>query len=72
MKPLIVASTRPEIIKLSPIMRSLDQKNIDYIFATTGQHYDDALFNVFIMELGLSEPDYNILVGSGSQAYQNL
>tara|TARA_B100001964_G_C14235250_1_gene602117 strand:+ start:1225 stop:2505 length:1281 start_codon:yes stop_codon:yes gene_type:complete len=70
MKPLIVASTRPEIIKLSPIMRSLDQKSIEYIFATTGQHYDDALFNIFIMELGLSEPDYNILVGSGSQAYQ--
>ncbi|MFH1773822.1 MAG: UDP-N-acetylglucosamine 2-epimerase (non-hydrolyzing) [Methanobacteriota archaeon] len=70
MKPLIVASTRPELIKLSPVMREFDRRGIKYVFATTGQHYDKLLFKTFINELELREPDYDIKVGSGSQAYQ--
>lgn len=70
MKPLIVASTRPELIKLSPVMREFDGRGVEYIFATTGQHYDRLLFKTFIDELELKEPDYDIKVGSGSQAYQ--
>lgn len=70
MKPLIVASTRPELIKLSPVMREFDRSGAEYIFATTGQHYDRLLFKTFVEELELKEPDYDIKVGSGSQAYQ--
>jgi UDP-N-acetylglucosamine 2-epimerase (non-hydrolysing) len=70
MKALIVASTRPEVIKLSPVMRSLDKEGVNYVFATTGQHYDYALFDVFVRDLQLKEPDYDVTVGSGSQAYQ--
>jgi UDP-N-acetylglucosamine 2-epimerase (non-hydrolysing) len=70
MRPFIVASTRPELIKLSPVMRELDKSGIDYKFITTGQHYDLALFDVFIRDLKLREPDHNIEIGSGTQAYQ--
>ncbi len=70
MKPMIVASTRPELIKLSPVMRAFDKRAIKYTFVTTGQHYDDSLFGNFIKDLELRTPDYDIKVGSGSQAYQ--
>ncbi len=67
---MIVASTRPEVIKLSPVMRAFDKRAVGYIFVTTGQHYDDSLFGSFIKDLELRNPDYDIKVGSGSQAYQ--
>lgn len=70
MKPLVVASTRPELIKLSPVMREFDKRGIGYKFITTGQHYDLQLFGAFIKDLRLREPDYNIEIGSGTQAYQ--
>ncbi|MBI4344964.1 MAG: UDP-N-acetylglucosamine 2-epimerase [Euryarchaeota archaeon] len=70
MKALIVASTRPEVIKLAPVMWELERKGVEYIFATTGQHYDRALFRGFVEELELREPDLDIKVGSGSQAEQ--
>jgi len=70
MKALVVASTRPEVIKLAPVLRELEKKKIEYRFITTGQHYDRMLFDKFIEELELRKPDYNIEVGSGTQAYQ--
>lgn len=70
MKPMVVASTRPELIKLSPVMRALDGEGLDYPFITTGQHYDRSLFQGFIEDLELKKPEYDIKVGSGSQAYQ--
>ncbi len=70
MKFLIVASTRPELIKLSPVMRELDARGGEYLFTTTGQHYDARLFHNFVRDLELREPDYDIKVGSGTQAYQ--
>ncbi|MEK6977690.1 MAG: UDP-N-acetylglucosamine 2-epimerase (non-hydrolyzing) [Candidatus Hydrothermarchaeota archaeon] len=70
MKALIVASTRPEVIKLAPLMWELERKGIDYIFATTGQPYDRAHFRSFVEELELRGPDLDIRIGSGSQAEQ--
>lgn len=70
MKPLIVASTRPELIKLSPVMRELDARGEEYVFATTGQHYDAQMFHNFVCDLELRKPDCNVSVGSGTQAYQ--
>jgi UDP-N-acetylglucosamine 2-epimerase (non-hydrolysing) len=70
MKLLIVASTRPEVIKLAPVMRSLEEKGVGYVFATTGQHYDYALFKAFVRELKLKKPDYDVAIGSGTHAEQ--
>ncbi len=70
MHALVVASTRPEVIKLSPVMREFEARGVDYTFVTTGQHYDDELFWSFIRDLKLREPEHNIEIGSGSHAYQ--
>ncbi|MEE9594006.1 MAG: UDP-N-acetylglucosamine 2-epimerase (non-hydrolyzing) [Candidatus Hydrothermarchaeales archaeon] len=70
MKPFIVASTRPELIKLAPVLREFDSNGVEYIFITTGQHYDAALFHKFVDDLELKKPDHDIETGSGSQAYQ--
>ncbi len=70
MKTLLVASTRPELIKLSPVMRELDSRGIEYVFVTTGQHYDELLFDAFLRDLELRQPDHDIEVGSGSHARQ--
>lgn len=70
MKVMVVASTRPEVIKLAPVMRRLEEKKVDYVFATTGQHYDHALFHAFVRDLELREPDYDVTIGSGSHGEQ--
>ncbi|MFQ5814879.1 MAG: non-hydrolyzing UDP-N-acetylglucosamine 2-epimerase [Candidatus Hydrothermarchaeaceae archaeon] len=70
MRPFVVASTRPELIKLAPVLREFDSGGIEYIFVTTGQHYDANLFHQFIEDLELKRPDHDIEVGSDSQAHQ--
>jgi len=70
MKWMVVASTRPEVIKVSPVLEALERRGIEHLFVTTGQHYDDALFGQFIRDLGLRDPDFNIQVGSGTQGGQ--
>jgi UDP-N-acetylglucosamine 2-epimerase (non-hydrolysing) len=70
MKWMVVASTRPEVIKVSPILRELESQDMDHVFVTTGQHYDDAMFKSFILDLNLASPDHDLKVGSASQAQQ--
>jgi len=70
MKWMVVASTRPEVIKVAPVLKVLEREGMEHLFVTTGQHYDHALFGHFIKELGLREPDFNVRVGSGSQGEQ--
>lgn len=60
--------TRPEIIKLAPVMKAL--KRDEFILIHTEQHYDYEMNRIFLEELGLPEPDYNLHVGSGTQAEQ--
>lgn len=54
----VVVGTRPEIIKMAPVIFELEKRGIDYIFIHTGQHYDYELSTQFISELGLPKPDY--------------
>ncbi|NPA76681.1 MAG: UDP-N-acetylglucosamine 2-epimerase (non-hydrolyzing) [Candidatus Diapherotrites archaeon] len=68
MRAAIILGTRPEIIKLAPAMRALKRK--EYILVHTEQHYDYEMNRIFLEELGLPEPDYNLHVGSGTQAVQ--
>lgn len=70
MKIAVVVGTRPEIIKMSPIIRELQVRNLDYVFIHTGQHYSYNLDKVFFEELELPLPNYNLDVGSGSHAKQ--
>lgn len=60
MKIAIIVGTRPEIIKMSPVIRVSDESYIIH----TGQHYDYAMDEIFFAQLGLSEPKYKLNVGS--------
>lgn len=57
MKVLTILGTRPELIKLSAIIKKLD-KTVNHIFVHTGQNYDYELNEIFYEDLGLRKPDY--------------
>ena len=65
-----VLGTRPEIIKMSPIIRECEARNLDYFILHSGQHYSYEMDRAFFEELELPEPKYNLDVGSGTQAGQ--
>ena len=52
-----VTGTRPEIIKMYPIIKQFDSRSIDYRYIHTGQHYDCNLFLKFIEEFEIHKPD---------------
>lgn len=57
LKLMVVMGTRPEIIKLSEIVRKAD-KYFDLSIVHTGQNYDYELNKVFFDDLGIREPDH--------------
>ncbi len=66
----IVVGTRPEIIKMAPIVLELEHKGLPFKLIHTGQHYEPSLSGVFFEELGLPRPEHRLEVGSGSHSYQ--
>lgn len=67
---MIVVGTRPEIIKMAPIIRALDAKSLPYVFVHCGQHYDYNMSQQFIEELELPKPDYGFKVRAYSPGIQ--
>ncbi len=57
LKLMTIVGTRPEIIKMSAIMKKCD-KYFDHVLVHTGQNYDYQLNEVFFKDLGLRAPDY--------------
>ncbi|NQT72519.1 MAG: UDP-N-acetylglucosamine 2-epimerase (non-hydrolyzing) [Chloroflexi bacterium] len=70
MKIAVTLGTRPEIVKLSPVIRELERRQADYYILHTGQHYSYHLDRVFFEQLELPPAKYNLEVGSGSHADQ--
>jgi len=66
----LVLGTRPEIIKLSPIIRECESRNIPYFTLHTGQHYSYEMDRIFFEELELPQPKFNLDVGSGLHGEQ--
>jgi len=60
---------RPDIIRLSQIIKKLDQY-FQNIIVDSGQHYDYNLNKIFYEQLGVRPPDYNLDVKSGTHAVQ--
>jgi len=59
LKVLTVVGTRPEIIRLSLIIKKLDNsKTIQHILVHTGQNYDYELNEIFFTDLDVRKPDY--------------
>ena len=57
LKLMTIVGTRPEIIKMSAIIKKAD-KYFDHVLVHTGQNYDYNLNEVFFKDLGLREPDH--------------
>lgn len=70
-KVMTIVGTRPEIIKLSEVIKSLD-KVFEHVLVHTGQHYDYELSQVFFEDLGLRAPDIYLDVAHGQTAVQAI
>lgn len=70
MKIAIVLGTRPEIIKMAPIIDEIVQRKLELVLIHTGQHYDEEMSGNFFKDLEIPQPDYNINVGSQSHGKQ--
>jgi len=70
MKVSIVLGTRPEIIKMSPIVRECERLGVDFFILHTDQHYSHNMDEIFFRQLDLPAPRYGLNVGSGPHAKQ--
>jgi UDP-N-acetylglucosamine 2-epimerase (non-hydrolysing) len=71
MKAVMVSvGTRPEIIKMAPVVRALRKSKIPLLFVHCGQHYDYNMAQQFIEELELPPPDYSYKVRASSLGEQ--
>ncbi len=61
----IILGTRPEIIKMSPVIKECELRGMDYFVLHTGQHYSYSMDKVFFEQLNLPDARYNLEVGSG-------
>jgi UDP-N-acetylglucosamine 2-epimerase (non-hydrolysing) len=71
-KVLHVVGARPNFMKVAPVMRALSARGerVQQRLVHTGQHYDEAMSQVFFDELDITPPDENLEVGSASHASQ--
>ncbi|MFL5886417.1 MAG: UDP-N-acetylglucosamine 2-epimerase, partial [Thermoleophilaceae bacterium] len=72
MHTLSVVGTRPNFVKMAPVLAELRRRDPDgrHVLVHTGQHYDRLMSEVFFEELGVPEPTYNLEAGSGTHAEQ--
>ena len=64
--------TRPNFVKTAPVIAAMRARLPEgrHAIVHTGQHYDRAMSEVFLEELGVPAPDHMLEVGSGSHAVQ--
>lgn len=65
LKLMTVLGTRPEIIRLSEVLKKCD-RYFDHVLVHTGQNYDYTLNQVFFEELGLRAPDHYLDCAGGN------
>jgi len=67
---MIVVGTRPEIVKMAPLIRALEENSVPYVLVHCGQHYDYEMSQQFIRELELPKPDFHFKVRAYSPGLQ--
>lgn len=67
-----VVAARPNFPKVAPIDRALRERSDRFrsVLVHTGQHYDFAMSDAFIQDLGMPTPEHHLGVGSGSHGEQ--
>src|SRR5699024_936197 len=75
LKVMTVVGTRPEIIRLSAVIKKLEESEaIEHTLVHTGQNYDYELNEVLFDDFGLDKPDYflNAAVGTAIETIGNI
>ncbi len=68
---LSVVGTRPNLVKMAPVVAEIGRRpGFEHLLVHTGQHYDEAMSQIFLDELGVGAPDRMLQVGSGTHAVQ--
>ncbi|MEZ4238622.1 MAG: UDP-N-acetylglucosamine 2-epimerase (non-hydrolyzing) [Myxococcota bacterium] len=70
MRCAVVVGTRPEIVKMAPVVRGLRDAGVPFYLLNTGQHYDRVMSGAFFEALQLPAPAHDLGVGSGSHGAQ--
>lgn len=74
MKIDLIVGTRPNFIKMAPIIHAIqnvnNHKKLEYRLIHTGQHYDVNMSKSFFEQLSIPDPDINLQAGGGTQAEQ--
>ncbi|HKJ68117.1 MAG TPA: UDP-N-acetylglucosamine 2-epimerase (non-hydrolyzing) [bacterium] len=73
MKIDLIVGARPNFMKAAPLYHILQKETATFEIRLvhTGQHYDEAMSDIFFNQLGLPEPDVYLGVGSGTHAEQS-
>ena len=67
MKIITVIGARPQFIKAAPVSRAIaEHNNLTEVIIHTGQHFDANMSDVFLKELNIPKPDYNLGINSAS------
>ena len=64
MKILSVVGTRPNFMKIAPLVNEFRKRNAEHVLVHTGQHYDLKMSKLFVDDLGIPKPDVNLGIGS--------
>lgn len=70
MRILCVVGARPNFMKMAPVVAALTAAGSRPLLVHTGQHYDEAMSQVFFDQLGMPTPDIHLEVGSDTHARQ--
>jgi UDP-N-acetylglucosamine 2-epimerase (non-hydrolysing) len=67
-----LVGARPNFVKMAPLVGQMRARapELDHIVINTGQHYDFEMSQIFVDELELGSPDYELDVGSGPHGAQ--
>ncbi len=66
----MVAGTRPNFVKIAPLLRAARRASVEMPWVHTGQHFDPSLSDAMLADLGLPPPRVSLAVGAGSPSTQ--